>query len=89
MKIINLAIPVDIAYEVSATHYRGVSTADKLKQSLAIGMLVCNEISFAKAAELAGQTLSQFMNTLYHLDIPAINYTEDMFADDMKFANEG
>ena len=88
MQIVNLAIPTDILYEVNAVNQRGMSQVEKLKQSLAIGMLVCGEISFAKAAELAGQTLVQFMDTLSRIGVPIINYTEDMFADDMQFANE-
>jgi len=88
MQIVNLAIPTDILYEVNAINQRGMPQVEKLKQSLAIGMLVCGEISFAKAAELAGQTLVQFMDTLSRIGIPIINYTEDMFVDDMQFANE-
>jgi len=89
MQMVNLTIPPDILYEVNATRQKGVSPTEKLKESLAIGMLVCGEISFAKAAELAGQTLVQFMYTLSRIGIPAINYTEDMLADDMQFAMRG
>jgi len=86
MQTVTLAIPPEILCEVNATCQNGVSSAEKLTQSLAIGMLVCGEISFAKAAELAGQTFAQFMHTLSRIGIPAINYTEDMLADDMQFA---
>ena len=89
MQMVNLTIPQDILCEVNATRQKGVSPAEKLKQSLAIGMLVCGEISFAKAAEFAGQTLVQFMYTLSCVGVPAINYTEDMLVDDMQFAMRG
>jgi len=89
MQTVNLVIPPDILHEVNAACQNGVSSTEKLTQSLAIGMLVCGEISFAKAAELAGQTLVQFMHTLSRIGIPAVNYTEDMFTDDMQFAIRG
>ena len=60
---------------------------EKLQSRLAIGMFVSQEISLAKAAQLAGQSISEFMDTLKGLGIPSVSYTEDMLLDDFKFAN--
>ncbi len=87
MQNISLSIPDDIVFEVKSLPKRGiVSVTDKLQLSLAIEMFVSQEISLAKAAELAGKNLTEFMNILKELSIPSFTYTEDMLEDDMKFA---
>ena len=51
-------------------------------------MFVSKEISLAKAAELAGINLDEFMFVLKELDIPSLVYTKDMLENDLNFANE-
>ena len=88
MQSISLAIPDDILHEVKSLPSRGRAINETLQLRLAIGMFVSREISLAKAAQLAGQNISEFMDTLKGLDIPSFNYTEDMLLDDLEFANK-
>ena len=88
MQNINLAIPDDIIFEVSSLPSKDKAVNEKLQLRLAIGMFVSQEISLAKAAQLAGQNISEFMDTLKGLGIPSFSYTGDMLYDDLKFANE-
>ena len=87
MQNIRLSIPDEIIFEVSSLPNREKALHEKFKLRLAIGMFVSQEISLAKAAQLAGQSLEEFMDTIKGLGIPAVSYTEDMFHDDMKFVN--
>jgi len=86
MYSIHLEIPDDIVLEVKSLPQRDTKINDKLKLSLAVGMFVSQEISLAKAAELAKKNISEFMNILKDRDIPLFSYTEDMLEDDLKFA---
>ena len=86
MQNISLSIPDDIVFEIKSLQRGGATINAKLQLSLAIGMFVSQEISLARAAQLAGKNLVDFMNTLKELDIPAFTYTEDMLEDDLKFA---
>ena len=86
MQNISLAVPDDIFFEVSAMPKKELDINKKLQLRLAIGMFVSQEISLAKAAQLAGQSVSEFIGTLKGLSIPSFFYTEDMLGDDMAFA---
>ena len=86
MQNISLSIPDDIVFEMKSLSKREATINAKLQSSLAIGMFVSQEISLARAAQLAGKNLVDFMDILNGLGIPALNYTEDMLDDDLKFA---
>ena len=86
MQSINLSIPDDIVYEVRSLPQRGVTLDDRLRFNLAVGMFVAGDISLAKAAQLAGKNLHEFMGQLKGFNIPAFTYTEDMLEDDLRFA---
>ena len=86
MQNVNLAIPDEIVYEMSLLPDKTRPVSEKIILRLAIGMLVSQEISLSKAAELVGQTFFEFMDTLNKLSIPVFTYTEDMLTDDFKFA---
>ena len=88
MQNISLSIPDDIALEVKSFPQRGITMDDKLRFSLAVGMFVSGDISLAKAAQLAGKNLYEFMGLLKGFNIPAFTCTEDMIRDDFKFAGE-
>jgi predicted HTH domain antitoxin len=87
MQNISLSIPEDIVLAVKSQPQNGMTLHDKLQLNLAIGMFVSQEISFAKAAQLAGKNLCEFMDILKGLGISAIVYTEEMLEDDLKFIN--
>jgi predicted HTH domain antitoxin len=82
---VNLEIPEDIIFEVKSLPQKDKKINDKLQLSLAIGMFVSQEISLAKAAELAKKNLVEFIDILKGLNIPSFLYTEDMLEDDLKF----
>ena len=85
MPNVSLTIPEDIILEVGSMPNRNSAINEKLQLRLAIGMFVSQEISLARAAQLAGQNLVEFMDTLKELNIPSVTYTEDMLLDDIKF----
>ncbi len=84
-KAVNLYLPEDVLLEINALHIEGKTLEDKLKLNLSIGLFVSKDISLGKAAQLAGKSLSEFINILNHLNIPAVEYTEEMYEDDLKF----
>jgi predicted HTH domain antitoxin len=88
MQKISLSIPDDVAFEVSASPRRGTTIDEKLRFSLALGLFVSGDVSLAKAAQVAGNNLPEFMGVLQGLNLPAFSYTEEMLADDLKFAGE-
>jgi len=88
MRNVSLAIPDDVYFEVNSLPSRDTALNAKLQLRLAIGMFVSQEVSLAKAAQLAGQNLAEFMDTLKSLGIPSVVYTEEMYLDDMKVVNE-
>ena len=86
MQNITLSIPDDIIFEVKSLSNKKEPITAKLQLSLAIGMFASQEISLARAAQLAGKNLVDFMNILKELDIPSFSYTDDMLDDDLSFA---
>jgi len=86
---LELPIPDEVIYELKSTTKRGDSIEDRWRLNLAIGMFVNQEMSLAKCAQIAGRSLDDFMTTLNELGIPSVYYSEEMLADDLKFANEG
>ena len=53
------------------------SIADKVNLSIAIFLFTENAISLARAAELAGKSLGDFINILTSHNIPWAEYTEE------------
>ena len=86
MKNISLTIPTDIAFEVKSRTNSEEALNGSIKLSLAIGMFVSQEITLAKAAELAEKSILEFIGTLKERGIPAFFYSRDMLEDDLKFA---
>ena len=84
-KLISMEVPNDILYELTSMPTAGKTVEEKLKVNLAIGLFASRGISLAKAAQLAGKSLAGFINILNIINIPAIDYTEDMLKDDIEF----
>jgi len=87
MRSVSLAIPEDVFFEISSLSNRDTALIEKLQSCLAIGLFVAQEVSLSKAAQLSGQNIAQFMDTLNEIGIPSINYTEEMLADDLEFVS--
>ncbi len=83
-----MQVPADILLEISSLPIEGKTLEEKLKLNLAIGLFVSKDISLAKAAQLADKSLSQFINILGNINVPAIEYTEEIYNDDLSFIAE-
>ena len=87
-KSINIELPEEIYYEIDSLHLKGKKIEDKLKLNLAIGLFVSKDISLAKAAELAGKSLPDFIHFLKNFNISAIEYNQEMYQDDLNFIDK-
>jgi len=87
MQMVDVSIPNNLASQIKSTPRLGSETSDKMQMLLAIGLFVTKEVSLARAAELAGQTLMEFMGTLKFLGIHSLVYTDVMYEEDQKFVN--
>ena len=87
MQMVDVAIPNNLALQIKSTQRFGHATSDKTQMLLAIGLFVTGEVSLARAAELAGQSLLEFMGILKFLGIPVLVYTEEMYEEDQSFVN--
>lgn len=84
-KSIIMNLPEDILYEIDALHIQGKTLEDKLMLNLAIGFFVSKDISLGKASQLAGKSLFEFIEILNQLNIPSVEYVEEMYVDDTNF----
>ena len=80
-----LSLPDDMSNIIRSSTNRNENVLEKSQLYLAIGLFVSQEISLARASELAGKKLDEFMAILKSHDIPAVYYDEDMLEDDLKF----
>jgi predicted HTH domain antitoxin len=87
-KSVNINLPEDVLFEIDALHIQGRTLEDKLKLNLSIGLFVSRDISLGKAAQLADKSLSEFAEILNQLSIPVVEYTEEMYEDDIEFRNK-
>ena len=60
----------------------------KVKVSLAIGLFVEKQVTLAKAAELLGKTLGEFIDLLRLKNISWMEYTEEHLRDDERVIRE-
>ncbi|MEI3611873.1 UPF0175 family protein [Pseudogracilibacillus sp. SO30301A] len=60
----------------------------KAKVSLALGLFVNDQVTLARAAQLAGKSLSEFIDLLRSKNIPWMEYTEEHLKDDERVVKE-
>lgn len=60
----------------------------KAKISLALGLFVNGQVTLARAAQLAGKSLSEFIDLLRSKNIPWMEYTEEHLKDDEQVIKE-
>jgi predicted HTH domain antitoxin len=82
-------IPPDLYAELGNMPLFYGKLSQKLQLSLAVGMFVSKEVSLARAAEYANMTLWDFSELLNSYSVPVVDYTEEMFEDDLAFARNG
>ena len=57
---------------------------DNISTSLAIAAFIEKRVTLARASELAGKSLSEFINILSKHNIPWMEYTEETFKEDQE-----
>ena len=87
-KTISMSVPEDVLYELNALSTRSEPIEEKLKINLAIGLFASKDISIAKAAQLAGKSISEFIDMLKSINLPVVDYTEEMLNNDLQFIKE-
>ncbi|MCX7904727.1 MAG: UPF0175 family protein [Caloramator sp.] len=60
------------------------SLEDEVNLSLAVLLFIKNKVTLAKAAELAGRSLEEFIEILKQHDIPWGEYTEKQYDQDLE-----
>lgn len=60
----------------------------KVKVSLALGLFVNKQVTLARAAELSGKSLGEFIDLLRSRDIPWMEYTEEHLKEDERAIQE-
>jgi predicted HTH domain antitoxin len=83
-----MQVPADILLEIDSLPIEGKTLEEKLKLSLAIGLFVSKDISLAKAAQLAEKPIDRFIEILGSINIPAVEYSEEIYRDDLSFIAE-
>lgn len=66
----------------------GTGIDNKIKETLAIGLFVERQVTLARAAELAGKSLSDFIELLRSKRIPWMEYTDEHLEDDRQVIQE-
>jgi predicted HTH domain antitoxin len=60
----------------------------KVKVSLALGLFVNEQVTLARAAQLSGKSLSDFIDLLGSKNIPWMEYSEEHLQDDQRVIKE-
>lgn len=79
-------LPLDLATAIRAQKPAEMTDQERIKLPLAIGLFVERVISLAKAARLARMTRYEFALLLKRRGIPAYEYTESDYQEDLAFA---
>ncbi|QKY68811.1 UPF0175 family protein [Lentibacillus sp. CBA3610] len=66
----------------------GTDTDNKIKETLAIGLFVEKQVTLARAAELAGKPMTDFIELLRSKKIPWMEYTDEHLEDDRQVIQE-
>lgn len=61
---------------------------ENIETSLAIAAFIEKRVTLARAAELAGKDLSEFIKVLSRYDIPWMEYTEETLEEDEEVLEE-
>ena len=61
---------------------------DNISTSLAIAAFIEKRVTLARAAELAGKSLAEFVGILSKYNIPWMEYTEETFKEDQEVLEE-
>ena len=82
-KHIELEIPEDIAFSLEKEG-KSRDISGEIKKAIAVNMFQRKVISLGKASELAGMNRVVFMELLKSYNIPAYEYSENDYKEDLK-----
>jgi predicted HTH domain antitoxin len=85
--VVELHLPADVAAALRARAPIHLTEEERLKTPLAIGLFVERIVSLAKAASLAGMTRYEFALLLKRLGLPAYEYTQTDYQEDLSFVS--
>jgi predicted HTH domain antitoxin len=83
--VLELRLPADIAATIKAYGRERATDEERLRVPLAIGLFAERAVSLAKAARLAGLTRYEFAKLLKQRGLPAYEYTEAEYQEDLAF----
>jgi predicted HTH domain antitoxin len=83
--VVELRLPADVAAAIRAREKTGLTEEEQVKVPLAIGLFAERAISLAKAASLAGMTRYEFVLLLKKIGLPAYEYTQTDYEQDLSF----
>jgi predicted HTH domain antitoxin len=81
-----MRLPADVVAAIRAYGRQGATDEERLRLPLAIGLFAEGAISLAKAARMAGLTRYEFARLLKRRGLPAYEYTETTYQEDLVFA---
>jgi predicted HTH domain antitoxin len=84
--VVELSLPADIVAAIRSREAARLSDEERIKVPLAIGLYAERAVSLAKAARLAGMTRYEFALLLKKRDLPAYDYTQQDYQEDLGFA---
>ncbi|MDQ0340009.1 putative HTH domain antitoxin [Caldalkalibacillus uzonensis] len=83
----NVSLPKELKDFIEYTD-AGEDLEEKVKISLVIGLWASKKITLARAAQLAGKTLSDFIDILRANDLHWMNYSETEWREDERVIRE-
>ena len=86
-KAVSIPIPSDLYAELENVPIFHGNISKKIKLDLSIGMFISKKISLSRAAEYADMNLVDFTELLNNFGVPVVNYSSDMFEEDLAFVN--
>ncbi len=82
---VQMHVPADILATLRARSRTLRSDEERLRVPLAVGLFADGSISLAKAAGLAGMTRYDFAMLLKAQGLPAYEYTDEEYREDLDF----
>jgi predicted HTH domain antitoxin len=83
--VLEMRLPADVVAAIRSYGKQGATDEERLRLPLAIGLFAEGAISLAKAARMAGLTRYEFAKLLKRRGLPAYDYTETMYQEDLAF----
>ena len=85
--ILEMRLPADVVAAIRAHGRQGATDEERLRLPLTIGLFAEGAISLAKAARMAGLMCYQFAKLLMRCGVPAYEYTETAYQEDLTFVS--